>query len=199
MKREENHVFFVKRSLPTGGAMATWWHGVVEDFSDLPGLSELLRVVERLGVAVCLGGLLGFERERTGKQAGLRTHMLVSLGAALFVLVPQLAGMRLGDLSRVIQGLITGIGFVGAGTILKRGGDAHVKGLTTATSIWVAAAVGVAAGMGRVLTALVGTLLALGILSALRQVERWLSDSQTTAEEQNGGAPSHGGGSRCDT
>ena len=66
-----------------------------------------------------LGGALGYERERSGKAAGLRTHMLVAIGAALFVLVPQQGGMVVGDMSRVIQGIVTGVGFLGAGAIIK--------------------------------------------------------------------------------
>ena len=83
-------------------------------------------------LAALLGGLVGFQREQAGKAAGLRTHMLVALGAAFFVMIPYQAGMPLADLSRVLQGIITGVGFLGAGTILKRPAEEHIEGLTTA-------------------------------------------------------------------
>src|SRR4028119_1203730 len=90
----------------------------------LPDTAQMVRVALRLVTAMLLGAMVGFERERAGKPAGLRTHMLVALGAALFVLVPLEAGQGLsdltrGDLTRVIQGIATGIGFIGTGAILK--------------------------------------------------------------------------------
>ncbi len=147
-----------------------WWHDIGQaigkDFSDLPAAAQMVQIVLRLLVAAVLGGLMGWERERQGKAAGLRTHMLVSLGAALFVLVPQQAGAKEGDLTRVLQGIVTGIGFLGAGTIVKGRNDEEVQGLTTAAGIWLTAAIGVAAGMGREATAILSTVLALVILSA---------------------------------
>src|SRR5690242_292679 len=86
----------------------------------IPDWHYFVRVVVRLCIAVVLGGLIGMERERTGKSAGVRTHMLVALGAALFTVVPLEAGMRTADFSRIIQGLVTGIGFLGGGVILKQ-------------------------------------------------------------------------------
>lgn len=118
-------------------------------------------------MAVILGAAIGFERERRGKDAGLRTHMLVSLGAAIFVLVPLQSGMPAPEVSRVLQGIIAGIGFLGAGAIIKLDEDHEIKGLTTAASIWVAAAIGIAAGMGREAMAVVSTLVALFILVVL--------------------------------
>ncbi|MNT54302.1 putative Mg(2+) transport ATPase [compost metagenome] len=118
-------------------------------------------------MAVVLGGLIGYEREAAGKAAGLRTHMLVALGSALFVLVPLQAGVPLADMSRVLQGLIAGIGFLGAGAILKQSDEAHIKGLTTAASIWMVAAIGVAAGLGRETTAVIATVFTLIILQIL--------------------------------
>jgi len=97
-----------------------------------------------------LGAIIGFQRERAGKSAGLRTHMLVAMGSALFVLGGSAAGMAMSDLSRVIQGLATGIGFIGAGAILKRREEPKIEGLTTAAGIWMTAAAGVAAGLGRI-------------------------------------------------
>ena len=122
---------------------------VVDDLFQLPDMMQMAHVLVRVVIAAALGGLLGAERERAGKAAGLRTHMLVALGAALFVLFPAEAGMSTGDLSRVIQGVATGIGFIGAGTILKRADSDEIHGLTTAASIWLTAAIGMAVGAGR--------------------------------------------------
>ncbi len=135
-----------------------------EEFSDLPDAAGVTRTTVRLLLAAILGGLLGFEREHKGKAAGLRTHMLVALGAALFVLVPQQAGVSDADLTRVLQGLVAGVGFLGAGAIIKSSGEEDVKGLTTAAGIWLTAAIGIAAGMGREATAILSTFLALLIL-----------------------------------
>src|SRR5690606_41096028 len=111
------------------------------------------RVLLRLVLAALLGGLLGWQREVNGKAAGIRTHMLVSMGAALIVMVGQQAGGNAADLSRGLQGLIAGVGFLGAGTILKtenRGDEGdQVKGLTTAAGIWLTAAIGASAGIGK--------------------------------------------------
>ena len=146
------------------------WTTIQVDFSDLPGIPQVTQMVVRLLLAAFCGGLLGFEREHAGKEAGLRTHMLVALGAAFFVLIPQQAGVSSGDMSRVLQGVITGIGFLGAGTILKLNDREEVHGLTTAAGIWLTAAVGIAAGMGRETSAILGTLLALGILWLLPHI-----------------------------
>jgi len=146
------------------------WSTVREEFTDIGDGAGIVRIVVRLLVAVVLGGVLGWERESVGATAGLRTHMLVSLGSALFVLIPVQAGMKMEDLSRVLQGVTAGIGFLGAGAILKQRDRNDVRGLTTAASIWLTAALGVAAGMGREATALLSTLFALVILAILR---RW--------------------------
>jgi putative Mg2+ transporter-C (MgtC) family protein len=146
------------------------WETIQADFSDLPGVTQVTQMTVRLLLAALCGGLLGFERERAGKEAGLRTHMLVALGAAFFVLIPQQAGVPPGDMSRVLQGIITGIGFIGAGTILKLSEREEVRGLTTAAGIWLTAAVGIAAGMGREASALLGTTLALVVLSLFPRI-----------------------------
>ncbi|WP_459616923.1 MgtC/SapB family protein [Bordetella sp. 2513F-2] len=142
------------------------------EFSDIPDTSEATRVAVRLLMATVLGGLLGYERERSGKAAGLRTHMLVALGAAVFVLAPLQGGMQIADLSRVLQGVIAGIGFLGAGAIIKLSNQQEIRGLTTAASIWLTAAIGVAAGMGRETMALASTLLALFVLAVLHRLEK---------------------------
>jgi putative Mg2+ transporter-C (MgtC) family protein len=163
--------------------MNSFWQDIAQaigkDFSDLPAAAQLAQIVLRLMVAAVLGGLMGWERERQGKAAGLRTHMLVSLGAALFVLVPQQAGVSDGDLTRVLQGIVTGIGFLGAGTIIKGQTDEHVQGLTTAAGIWLTAAIGVAAGMGREVTAILSTVLALVILSAGHRIVGFFQPDET--------------------
>jgi putative Mg2+ transporter-C (MgtC) family protein len=101
----------------------------------------------RLLAATVLGGLIGFQRERVHSAAGLRTHILVALGAALFALAGSEAGFSPPDVSRVVQGIVAGVGFLGAGTILKLADRGEVHGLTTAATIWVTAAVGVAASI----------------------------------------------------
>ena len=138
---------------------------LVSEFSDLPDATQVTRIVLRLVIAAALGGVLGYERERQGKAAGVRTHMLVALGAALFVLVPQQAGVSEADMTRVIQGVVAGIGFLGAGSIIKGNDEDTVKGLTTAAGIWLTAAIGIACGLGREATAVLSAALALGILS----------------------------------
>lgn len=147
---------------------------VAEDFSDIPDVAQATRITVRLALAALLGGMIGYERETKGKAAGLRTHMLVALGSALLVLVVQQSGGSSDSVSRVIQGLVAGIGFLGAGAILNNRRDPHIRGLTTAAGVWMTAAIGVAAGVGRELTAILATLLALVILAILPRFERWL-------------------------
>lgn len=142
------------------------------EFSDLLDPAQVTRVVLRLLVALALGAAIGWDRERRDADAGLRTHMLVALGAALFVLVPAEAGMEPDELSRVIQGVVSGIGFLGAGAVLKDNDEGRIHGLTTAGSIWATAAVGVAAGLGRESTAILATVCVLIVLSALRRLGR---------------------------
>ncbi|MES2934377.1 MAG: MgtC/SapB family protein, partial [Pseudomonadota bacterium] len=136
------------------------WLIIQQEFSDLGDPSNITRVCVRLLVAIILGAILGYERESSGASAGLRTHMLVSLGSALFILVPLQAGMEVQDLSRVLQGVTAGVGFLGAGAILKLQNENQIKGLTTAAGVWLTAAVGVSAGMGLEATAVLSTLFA---------------------------------------
>ena len=154
--------------------MSSVWQQIsstfVAEFSDLKDVSEITTLVIRLLMAAILGGILGFEREQRGKAAGLKTHMLVAIGSALFVLIPQQAGLSEEELSRVMQGIIAGIGFLGAGAILKGNDEKDLKGLTTAAGIWLTAAIGVAAGLGRESSAILCTLLALAILVAMPKV-----------------------------
>jgi putative Mg2+ transporter-C (MgtC) family protein len=145
-----------------------------ELFLGWPDWLYLVRVLARLAIAAVLGGVIGFERERSGKPVGARTHMLVAMGSALFTLVPLEAGMHSADFSRIIQGLITGIGFLGGGVILKLSEEHQVRGLTTAAGIWTTAAVGMAVGAGWIWPALCGALLAWVILKPLRPLDHKL-------------------------
>ena len=187
------------------------WDALREEFSDISDLSAATRVCIRLLVAAILGGILGYERERRGKSAGLRTHILVALGSCVFVMTPKEMGIPDADMTRVLQGLLAGIGFLGAGAIVKHTGgggssvgsddvrtpdgtdakisggtddasvdaesskagkktsvsESDVRGLTTAAGIWMTAAIGMSAGLGRELTAIVSTLFALVVLALL--------------------------------
>ena len=121
---------------------------ITRELFGLPEGQQVTVVIIRLVTAGILGGLLGAEREYEGKPAGLRTHILVALGAALFVVAPYQSGLAEGDIGRIIQGVAAGIGFIGAGTILKLTDREEIKGLTTAASIWLTAAIGVASAVG---------------------------------------------------
>ena len=139
--------------------------------SGLHDSKQIARVIIRLVAAALLGAIIGLQREKTGKPAGLRTHVLVSLATAAFVVSCSSVAMSSDGLSRVIQGLVTGIGFIGAGSILKLSEQHQIKGLTTAASIWMTAAIGVTVGLGSLGIALMITILALVIL-ALEKLER---------------------------
>ena len=137
------------------------WHELSNGF---PDRDRFVIVLIRVFAAVLLGAVVGIERERAGKPAGLRTHMLVSLGTAIVVIACSDAGMSLDGLSRVIQGIVTGIGFIGAGTILKLNEQREIQGLTTAAGLWMTAAIGVAVGLGILGVALIGTLVTVLVL-----------------------------------
>jgi len=144
---------------------------VTDNFFSLPDTRRVAIVSIRLVTAALLGGLLGAERESIGKAAGLRTHMLVALGAALFVIAPQEAGLSEGDIGRIIQGVAAGIGFIGAGTILKLADREQIQGLTTAASVWLTAAIGIGAAVGPLWVPLVSATGAWIILYVLGKVE----------------------------
>jgi putative Mg2+ transporter-C (MgtC) family protein len=133
--------------------------------------TQFEQAIIRLLAAMILGAIIGAQREVIGKPAGLRTHMLVAMGSALFVLGSAPAGMSMDGLSRVIQGIATGIGFIGAGAILKLLDQREIEGLTTAAGIWMTAAVGVAAGMGRIGIAFLSVILAWIVLSVIGKIE----------------------------
>jgi putative Mg2+ transporter-C (MgtC) family protein len=162
------------------------WTGLTEDFAETPDPQAIGRLAVRLIMAALLGGLLGYDRERKGKKAGFRTHMLVSLGAALFVSIVQGLGGDSADISRVIQGVVVGIGFLGAGSIVKHQDTDDIHGLTTAAGIWFTSAVGLAAGNGRLVAAAMGTILALIIFVALAPIERWIHRHEKQAPNDRG-------------
>lgn len=143
------------------------WTTAVSEFSDVPDVPTLTRITMRLVLAAVLGGILGYERERKGRSAGVRTHMLVAVGAALFVIAPSQTGMSIADMSRVLQGIVQGIGFLGAGAIIVRAAKNQVEGLTTAANIWATAAIGVIAGLGLEATAVLSAVIMLFILAAV--------------------------------
>ena len=135
----------------------------------------------RLTLALLLGGAIGFNRQQSGRPAGLRTFMIVSLGAALFVMIPLQADIdsnfsSSNALSRTIQGVATGVGFLGAGMILQQSSQkssrTEVKGLTSAATIWLAAGLGAAAGCGLWRMSLVGTLMTLVVLSGVKRLKK---------------------------
>ena len=147
------------------------WDVLRDECGDAFDVAAMVRVVFRLTVAMVLGGILGYERGQTGKAAGIRTHMLVTIGSAMFVLGGVLSGFEQAGLSRVIQGIVAGIGFVGAGAILKVGEEKQVKGVTTASNIWLAAAVGACVGLGAYFAATMTTLAALVILTIIGRAQ----------------------------
>ena len=143
-----------------------------------PVSAEYPVILEHLLVALVAGGLIGFERSFHGRPAGFRTHTLVCVASSALMLVTlyqaqwfpdSFAGRIALDPTRMAQGIMTGIGFLGAGVIIKEG--LTVRGLTTAASIWITAAIGILTGIGFYFAALVGTVLALGTLSAFRWIE----------------------------
>jgi putative Mg2+ transporter-C (MgtC) family protein len=132
-------------------------------FDDLPSFRMVMAMCYQILLAALCGGVVGWQREQAGKAAGLRTHMLVCVGAALFVAGPKLAGMSDDAVSRIIQGITTGIGFVGAGAILKES-EGRIVGLTTAAGVWMTSAIGVVVGLGLGSTAVMATVASLLIL-----------------------------------
>jgi putative Mg2+ transporter-C (MgtC) family protein len=131
-----------------------------------------LEIVVKLLIACFFGGIIGYLREKEKKSAGLRTHIIVCMGAALFTIV-SIYMTRFGgavDPSRIASTVVMGIGFIGGGAIMREGGS--VRGLTTASSIWVVAAIGIAIGVGLYVGAITATILAVLVLQTLSVVER---------------------------
>jgi putative Mg2+ transporter-C (MgtC) family protein len=136
-----------------------------------PDGAQFLSLVFRLTVALFLGALVGLERQRRHHEAGLRTHMLVCLGSALFTAVPMEAGGTVNDLAQIVKGIAAGIGFLGAGTILKMTHEQEIRGLTTAASIWLTAGIGMAVGAGFVVLGSLGAVLGWIVLAVVKRGE----------------------------
>ena len=148
----------------------------MEDFLIWLGLSSHLTAslhldtLQRLLLAAVLGGVVGMEREVSGKPAGLRTNLLICMGAALVAELSMSVALSRGDPGRMAAQVVSGIGFIGAGTIIQSRGQ--VRGLTTAATIWVVAAIGMAVGLGAYVQAIGAAVLVLVALYALRWLER---------------------------
>lgn len=155
----------------------------------VPDLSQLVRVTIRLLAALAVGTAIGLQRELTHKTAGLRTHMLVSLGTALFVVGAAETGMQTESLTRILQGIATGIGFLGGGAILKMTDQREVHGLTTAAGIWMTAAASAIAGLGQITVAVLGTVLGLLVLTVFRQLEMKFGLHDRADKENHSHAP----------
>ncbi len=138
-----------------------------------PGLMAELDVLGRLLLAALLGAILGAEREMRQRAAGFRTNTLIALGSAAFTIVSiQLAAQDGGDPTRIPSQIVTGIGFLGGGAILRGQGD--IRGLTTAATVWVNAAIGMAAGAGFYALAITSTLVTLFVLTAFLRIENYM-------------------------
>ncbi|HEY0659553.1 MAG TPA: MgtC/SapB family protein [Pyrinomonadaceae bacterium] len=151
----------------------------------VPDANQWARIIIRLVAATLCGAVIGINREQLGKPAGLRTHILVTLGTTLFVLAGSAYGMSSDGLSRVIQGIVTGIGFIGAGSILKLDKERDIQGLTTSAGIWMTAAIGVTIGLGSLGLALLGTVLALIVLTLVGKLEIQVKNSHPAADKKD--------------
>jgi putative Mg2+ transporter-C (MgtC) family protein len=148
----------------------------------LPDLTHLMRILGRLTVALIIGAGIGLQRQVAHKAAGLRTHMLVALGTALLLVSASDAGLASADVSRIVQGIITGIGFLGGGAILKLTDQQEIRGLTTAAGIWLTAAASAAAGLGQTVAALIGLAFALVVLVVMGRLDRHLNPKKPPAD-----------------
>ena len=153
---------------------------------------EPVEAILRVVIAAVLGGLIGFDRERRNKAAGIRTHMLVAMGAALFMASAYLIADDLGDQdagavalrvdpTRMAQGIVTGVGFIGAGQIFQSHGN--VQGLTSAAGIWVTAAIGLLVGLGYYAVPIASTVLVVLVIGVLGALEARVMDDEDDAEE----------------
>jgi putative Mg2+ transporter-C (MgtC) family protein len=149
------------------------WDVIVHELATgIPSWEQWVRVSVRIVVAGLLGAVVGLQREAWGKPAGLRTHMLVAMGCAVFVFAALETGASAAAVSRVIQGVAAGVGFIGAGAVLKIPRARQVEGLTTAAGIWMTAAFGTAVGLGRLGSALTSAVLAFLVLQGVGWLER---------------------------
>ncbi len=152
-----------------------------------PDAGDMTVMIARVLMAAILGGIIGWEREQKGRAAGLKTHILVSIGSALFVLAPLMHGVSADEVTRVMQGIVSGIGFLGAGAILKLDRGERIEGLTTAAGIWMTAAIGMAAGMGQEWVAIITTIVAfivVGLLPRLSGQDRGEPHSSISGHDQ---------------
>jgi len=134
---------------------------------------EWTTIVIRLAVSIVIGGLIGLERELEHKPAGLRTLILVCLGSTIFMLIGFELGLLGTEMGRIVAGVVTGIGFLGAGAIIRARGEVH--GLTTAATIWLASGLGLAIGAGYYILAIISSVFVLVVLRILGIVEKALS------------------------
>ncbi len=151
-------------------------------------LAQNGEIILRLSVAVGLGILIGMERTLVHKEAGMKTHALVSLGAAVFIIISELIAMRYGgvsgfDPSRVASQIVVGIGFLGAGSIILQGN--RLLGLTTAGGLWVTAGIGMAAGFGFYSLAVIATILVLLVLVVVNILEKPIRKISDNIDKQN--------------
>jgi len=154
---------------------------IANEFSDIADLETITRISVRLLVAAILGGIIGYERELKSRNAGIRTHMLVCIGTAMFVIGPTQAGMPIEDMSRILQGIVQGIGFLGAGAIVIGASRQQITGLTTAAGVWATAGIGIAVGLGLEATAVLATLFVLITLGAVPLFQRQPNDTSADA------------------
>ena len=151
------------------------WNGIVHFYNEITGVELTTSTsVVRIVLSLILGSIVGVERKRKGQMAGLRTFSLISMGACIAMMLSiyvcqETVGLLRGDPSRIAAQVISGIGFLGAGTIIQMKGS--VRGLTTAAGIWIIATIGMAVGCGLYLIAIVGTVLVMVILTALERLE----------------------------
>jgi putative Mg2+ transporter-C (MgtC) family protein len=155
-----------------------------QELSSLFEPEGMVRAGVRLSLALLLGAIVGWDRERRDADAGLRTHMLVCIGAALPIVVAIESELSPEALSRVIQGLLSGIGFLGAGAVLKVTDEGRIHGLTTAATIWATAAIGIAAGLGRAGIAVMATAFVLIVLAALRRAGKRIAQQARNEQKQ---------------
>ena len=147
-------------------------------------MSEVIHDLIPMSLSLLLGTIVGWERQMGRKPAGLRTHVLVCLGSTMFVLTTSYSLQAFGghslDASRIVHGVVTGVGFLGAGSIMRQ--DGYVAGLTTAASIWMVAAIGVAVGVHAYVLATIGTVFCLIVLEVYRWMERFLTSGHSNDE-----------------
>jgi putative Mg2+ transporter-C (MgtC) family protein len=143
-----------------------------DELSIIPPWDLGLQVFVRLLIAAGLGGIIGYERDLRGKAAGIRTHMLVAVGTSIVIITARIDGIPQAEMSKVIEGLVAGIGFLGGGVILKLSAEREIRGVTTAAGIWTTAGIGIAVGLGQVWIAVVSTIVVWLILSVLGHFEK---------------------------